>query len=187
MSFDRGDLEHPWSCLRQDVARYGGWTALFKEQSLWAVLWYRIGCRISLLSLPLARKPALTAWWFIFRFIELLTGVSLPLGAKIGGGLRIWHFGGIFVNSGSVIGKNCTLRQGVTIGARSDHGGLPIIGDDVELGAYAQVLGPVKVGNRATIGAMSVVIKDVPADHTAVGIPASTRAHKSRSAGSEND
>lgn len=171
--------EHPWSCLRQDVARYGGWSALLREQSLWAVLWYRVGCRLTLIGPGALRRPLLAIWWFVFRFVELLTGVSLPLGAKIGGGLRIWHFGGVFINSGSAIGKNCTLRQGVTIGNRSASGGLPTIGDDVEFGAYAQVLGSVKVGDKARIGAMSLVITDVPAEHTAVGIPANSRPNKS--------
>ena len=70
------------------------------------------------------------------------------------------------------IGRNCTLRQGVTIGNRHDDGGVPVVEDDVDFGAYAQVLGPVRIGRGAKIGAMSVVLSDVPAGATAVGIPA---------------
>ena len=64
------------------------------------------------------------------------------------------------------------MRQGVTIGNRFDGGEVPIIEDDVEFGAYAQVLGGVRVGKGAKIGAMSVVLCDVPCGATAVGIPA---------------
>jgi serine O-acetyltransferase len=108
----------------------------------------------------------------MFRLTETLTGISLPKGAQIGPGLRIWHFGNIFVNSESILGANCTLRQGVTIGNRVDNGGSPILEDDVELGAYAQILGEVRIGRGAKVGAMSVVLVDVPAGATAVGNPA---------------
>lgn len=164
--------EDPWSCLRSDVARYGGWGAFFREQSIWAIAWYRIGRRLTQVQASAIRTPLLAIWWFTFRFIELLTGISLPLGAKIGGGLRIWHFGGIFVNSDAVLGENCTLRQGVTIGNRDAARGGPVIGDRVEFGAYAQVLGEITVGDDAKIGALSVVLTDVPPGATAVGAPA---------------
>ena len=71
-----------------------------------------------------------------------------------------------------MIGANCTLRQGVTIGNRHDGGPSPVLEDDVELGAYAQVLGGVRVGRGAKVGAMSVVLRDVPPGAVAVGIPA---------------
>lgn len=163
-----------WSCLRQDVRRYGGWAAFFKEQSLWAVAWYRLGTAILTMpnwAWPL-RRVLMALWWFFFRFIEMLTGVSLPATAKIGPGLRIWHFGNIFVNSQSVIGANCTLRQGVTIGNRRDGEGAPVIQDDVDIGANAQVLGSITIGRGARVGAMSLVLIDVPPSATAVGIPA---------------
>jgi serine O-acetyltransferase len=96
----------------------------------------------------------------------------LPVDARIGPGLRIYHFGNIFIHSATIIGRNCTLRQGVTIGNRLPDGPAPVLGDDVELGAYAQVLGDVRIGNGAKIGAMTVVLCDVPAGATAIGIPA---------------
>ena len=64
------------------------------------------------------------------------------------------------------------LRQGVTIGNRVADGAVPVIGDDVDFGAYAQVLGGVRIGNGCHIGAMSVVLCDVPDGATAVGVPA---------------
>lgn len=170
-----GEEEHPWRFFKQDLLRYGGWSAFAREQSLWAVAWYRLGRGISFIRFDLIRKPLTAIWWIAFRFIEAFTGVSLPLGAKIGPGIRVWHFGGVFVNSGAVLGKNCTLRQGVTIGSRTGEEDIPVIGDDVEFGAYAQVLGSVSVGDKARIGAMTLVIHDVPAGYTAVGIPATAR------------
>ena len=67
---------------------------------------------------------------------------------------------------------NCVLRHGVTIGNRVDGGPVPVLEDNVDLGAYAQILGGVRIGRGARIGAMSVVLSDVPADATAVGAPA---------------
>jgi len=162
----------PWTCWQADLQRYGGWRALWREQSLWALGWHRLGCAIDRLQVRWLRRPLLTLWWLLFRFIELGTGVSLPLGVHIGPGLRIWHFGGIFVLPGTTLGARCTLRQGVTLGNRLVGDDAPTVGDDVEFGAYAQVLGPVHVGHGARIGAMSVVLHDVPAGCTAVGAPA---------------
>ncbi len=71
-----------------------------------------------------------------------------------------------------MIGSNCTLRQGVTIGNRHAGGAVPVLGNDVDLGAYAQVLGGIRIGNRCKIGAMAVVLCDMPDGATAVGVPA---------------
>ena len=71
-----------------------------------------------------------------------------------------------------MIGQRCTLRQGVTIGNRKEGGPAPWIGDDVEFGAYAQALGGIRIGHGARIGAMAVVLEDVPDGGTAVGAPA---------------
>lgn len=118
-------------------------------------------------------------YWLVFRLTETVTGISLPKATPIGPGLRIWHFGNIFVNPDSVLGANCTLRQGVTIGNRVEGGPSPVLGDDVEVGAYAQILGGIKVGRGAKVGAMSVVLVDVPDGATAVGNPARIIENKS--------
>ena len=111
-------------------------------------------------------------YWLAFRITETLTGISIPKSARVGPGLRIYHFGTIIVHADAEIGANCTLRHGVTIGNRVDDGPVPVIEDDVELGAYAQVLGGVRIGRGAKIGAMSVVLRDVPPGAVAVGVPA---------------
>ena len=154
-----------------DLARYPRRPWL-KEQSLWAVAVYRMGRRVD------AREKGPMKWlggrfyWLFYRVVETLTGVSIPKSVTVGPGLRIHHFGNIFVHADAVIGRNCTLRQGVTIGNREAGGPVPVIEDDVDFGAYAQVLGGVRIGRGAKIGAMSVVLKDVPPGVTAVGVPA---------------
>lgn len=154
-----------------DLCRYPP-RPFHKEQSIWAIRVYRWGRR-----LDRGEKVALSglqekAYWMLFRLVETMTGISLPKSASIGPGLRIHHFGNIFINPGVRIGSNCTLRQGVTIGNRIEGGPVPSIGDNVEFGAYAQVLGGVRIGNDSRIGAMAVVLCDVPDGCTAVGNPA---------------
>lgn len=157
--------------FQQDRARYPA-SAWVREQSLWAIAVYRFGRRNDLRPSGFQKKMGDRLYWFLFRVVETLTGVSFTKAVEIGPGLRIHHFGNIFIHSQVKIGANCTLRQGVTIGNKVETGGVPVLGDNVELGAYAQVLGEITVGDGAKIGALSVVITDVPAGATAVGIPA---------------
>lgn len=156
---------------RGDLARYGA-RPFMNEQSIWAVWLYRRGRAIDAAPDGFGKKLRTKLYWLGFRLVETVTGISLPKGARIGAGLRIWHFGNIFVHPEAVIGRDCTLRQGVTIGNRHADGPVPVLGDNVELGAYAQVLGGVRIGNNCRIGAMSVVLHDMPDGSTAVGAPA---------------
>ncbi len=151
-----------------DLARYPPKPWL-KEQSIWAIAVYRFGRRVDRRRPGVARKLLERGYWLMHRAVETATGISIPKSVAIGPGLRIWHFGNIFVHADSILGANCTLRQGVTIGNRAEGGPAPVIEDDVELGAYAQVLGAVRVGRGARVGALTVVLKDVPAGATAVG------------------
>ena len=155
-----------------DLARVAAPRPLFKEQSLWTIWVYRFGRRVDRRPAGFRRKLLTRIYWLLFRMAETLTGISLPKSCVIGRGLRIWHFGGVFVHDQAVLGDNCTLRQGVTIGNREEGGAAPVIGNNVEFGAYAQVLGPVSVGDGCKIGAMAVVLNDIPPCATAVGQPA---------------
>jgi serine O-acetyltransferase len=162
-------LDSDWQA---DLRRYPTPRPFLKEQSIWAVWVYRFGRRVDHLPEGLRKKLSTTLYWLLFRAVETLIATSLPKSAVIGPGLRIWHFGGIFIHPEARIGANCTLRQGVTIGNRVVDGLVPVIGDNVEFGAYAQVLGNIRIGNDCKIGAMSVVLCDVPDGCTAVGAPA---------------
>lgn len=159
------------SAWRADLARYPA-KPFVREQSIWAIAVYRFGQWNDQRAVSLSRRVLDRVYWASFRVVETVTGVSFSKSTSIGPGLRVHHFGNVFVNERSRIGANCTLHQGVTIGVARPDGGAPVIGDGVTLGAYAQVLGEVTVGDGARIGAMSVVLTDVPAGATAVGVPA---------------
>lgn len=105
-------------------------------------------------------------------FVSIVVAIDIPPTARIGGGFVINHFGGIFFESTVVMGADCSVCQGVTVGNRVPGGPTPVIGDRVEIGAYAQILGGVSIGDGARIGAMTVVLHDVPAGATVVGNPA---------------
>ena len=156
---------------RADLERYPRRPWL-KEQSIYAIAVYRFGRSLDRGPGGWRRRLLDPAYWLAFRVVETITGISLPRGARIGPGLKIWHFGNIFVHPEAVLGAHCTLRQGVTIGNRREGGPVPVLGDDVEVGAYAQILGGVRVGHGARVGAMAVVLQDVPDGAVAVGNPA---------------
>ncbi|YCH19587.1 serine O-acetyltransferase [Arthrobacter sp. D1-29] len=106
-----------------------------------------------------------------------LTGIEIHPGATIGRRLFIDHGTGIVVGETAEIGDDVLMYQGVTLGGRAlnrtkRH---PTIGNRVMLGAGAKILGPVVVGDDAAVGANAVVVRDVPAQSVAVGIPAVTR------------
>ncbi|MBK1832280.1 serine acetyltransferase [Verrucomicrobiaceae bacterium R5-34] len=106
-------------------------------------------------------------------YVEWSLGVELPPLTRVGAGLTVHHGQGLVVNNRAIIGKNCTLRHGVTIGNKTDTDiyGCPVIGDGVNIGAGAIILGRIKIGDGATIGAASVITKDVEERATMVGNP----------------
>uniref|UniRef100_UPI0025DF9B91 serine O-acetyltransferase n=1 Tax=Thiocapsa sp. TaxID=2024551 RepID=UPI0025DF9B91 len=104
---------------------------------------------------------------------QIMTGIDLPCEARVGRRFLIEHFGGIIISGDAVFGDDCVVRNGVTVGLR--HRGVrgaPVIGDRVDIGAGAKVLGPIRIGNDVAIGANAVVIRDVPDGCLAVGVPA---------------
>jgi len=109
-----------------------------------------------------------------YRFWSAISGADIPLNSKIGGGLLIPHPNGIVMHPDAQIGPNCLIFQQVTIGVGTKPG-LPIIEGHVDIGAGAKILGGVHIGAHARIGANAVVINDIPAHATAVGVPAVVR------------
>lgn len=102
------------------------------------------------------------------------TGIEIHPGATIGKGLFIDHGMGVVIGETAEIGDNCTLYQGVTLGGTGKHTGKrhPTTGNNVMIGSGAKVLGPFSVGDNAKIAAGAVVLKEIPSDATAVGVPA---------------
>ena len=103
-----------------------------------------------------------------------LTGIEIHPGATIGKGLFIDHGMGVVIGETAEIGDGCTIYQGVTLGGTGKDVGKrhPTLGDNVMVGAGAKVLGPVKIGSNSKIAANAVVLREVPENSTAVGIPA---------------
>lgn len=116
---------------------------------------------------------ALLCKWLVlrYRFWSVVSGAEIPLNCRIGGGLLIPHPSGIVIHDKAEIGVNCLIFQQVTVGSRGE-GGVPVIEGHVDIGAGAKILGPIRVGAHATIGANAVVTKNVPSGTLAVGIPA---------------
>lgn len=139
-----------------------------------ALLVHRLGQWRQGLRPKLVRAPASLACRALSRFVRNVYGIELPEGAVVGRRVVFEHQGGIVIHGASVIGDECILRQGVTLGNRHldrPHDA-PRLGRGVNVGAGAKILGNVTLGDRANVGANAVVCGDVPADTTVVGIPA---------------
>ena len=106
-----------------------------------------------------------------FRVWSVICGADIGLGASIGGGLLLPHPNGVVIHSDAIIGNNCMIMQQVTVGQLATAGA-PKIGNAVYIGAGAKVLGAIRLGDHAAIGANAVVLMDVPSSCTAVGVPA---------------
>tara|TARA_Y100001954_G_C15714479_1_gene554803 strand:- start:731 stop:1177 length:447 start_codon:yes stop_codon:yes gene_type:complete len=128
---------------------------------------HRIGNKFSDFKIPLLPK-------LIEFLIFIIYNSRVPLSVKIGKGTIFSYLGiGCVIHKDSIIGKNCILGQGITIGGRGKkRNGVPIIGNSVYIGAGARILGPIKIGNNVVIGPNSVVIDDIESGSIVVGIPA---------------
>lgn len=116
-------------------------------------------------------------WLLLARMVSnisrLLTGIEIHPGAEIGRRFFIDHGMGVVIGETAIIGDDCTLYHGVTLGGTSWEKGKrhPTLANGVVVGAGAKVLGPIEIGEAARIGSNSVVVKDVPAGMTVVGVP----------------
>lgn len=164
--------------IRSDLYRYYGKTGLGVllychrnfpgfTYSFWMRICSFLSCSI------VSRYSLLRIAKIILSHYEFKYGISIPYWTKIGSGFYIGHFGGVVVNEMTVIGKNCNISQGVTLGQvnRGKRQGCPTIGDNVYIGPGAKIIGGVVVGSHAAIGANCVVTKDVPHKAVVVGVP----------------
>lgn len=130
-----------------------------------------------MLSYRRAHKHYLKGHYFRARLISQRavrrTGIEIHPGAQIGKGLFIDHGNGVIIGETTIIGDNCTLYQGVTLGGTGKEQGKrhPTLGNNVMVSAGAKVLGSFKIGDNSKIGAGSVVLEEVPPNSTVVGVP----------------
>lgn len=110
----------------------------------------------------------------ILYHYQIKFGYQIYAGTQIGEGLYFGHWGAVIINPEVIIGKNCNIAQGVTIGQtnRGDSKGCPIIGDEVWIGANAVIIGKIKIGNNVLIAPNSYLTKNVPDNSIVVGNPA---------------
>ena len=162
--------------IRSDLRAHGGrWGA----QGFWALLVYRFGrWRYGVRPAPL-RKCFSLLYHLLYKLVQILTGIELPCEVQIGRNFVIDHFGGIVVSGYARFGDDCRIRNGVVVGlARVDDPVAPVIGNNVDIGAGAKVLGRITIGDNVVIGANAVVVRDVPADCIGVGVPAVVRPRR---------
>ncbi len=162
--------------LEKDPAAKNIVEAIFSSPGLRAIVYHKI-------SHYLYKKDKLFLARMVSQRARRKTGIEIHPGATIGEGLFIDHGMGIVIGETAEIGNNVTLFHGVTLGGIGGEKGEkrhPTVGDDVLIGAGAKILGPITIGKGAKIGANAVVLEDVPAYTTAVGIPAKIIYKKSK-------
>jgi len=156
--------------VRADLRAHGGdWGA----QGFWALVIYRFGRWRYGIRPGWLRKPFSFLYKLLFKLVQIVTGIEFPCEVKIGRNFVIEHFGGIVVSGYASFGDNCRIRNGVVIGlARIEQPCAPSIGHNVDIGAGAKLLGAIRIGNNVRVGANAVVLRDVPDNSLAVGVPA---------------
>jgi len=150
--------------LRQDLKTYrGDWSC----QGFWVMIVYRFGCWRYTIKSALFRKPFSLLYKTLYKFIQVITGIELPCEVTVGKNFRIDHFGGIIISGFASFGDNCVIRAVA-----------PKIGNNVDIGTGAKVLGGITIGDNVVIGANAVVLEDVPSNSIAVGVPARIKTRK---------
>jgi serine O-acetyltransferase len=156
--------------IREDFRAYDrNWSA----QGFWAMVVYRFGQWRYGVKPAVARKFLSLLYHVVFKIIQIVTGIELPCEVTVGRNFIIDHFGGIVISGYARFGDDCRIRTGVVVGLRRvEEKYAPVIGNNVDIGAGAKLLGPIRIGNNVLIGANAVVICDVPDNSVAAGVPA---------------
>lgn len=157
------NIREDWKTYEGDISRPG----------LWVMAVYRFGRWRYKIKPRLIRLPFSFLYKLLKVVVQMMTGIELPCETQLGRRVRIDHFSDIIISGDAVIGDDVIIRNGVTIGLRrTEERGAPIIGNRVDIGAGAKILGKITIGDDVVIGANAVVLKDVPSHSLAVGVPA---------------
>ena len=173
--FFKGELK---AIFERDPAARGYTEVLLTYSTLHAIIVYRITNKLYTIKFKLIAR-------ILSQVARFLTGVEIHPGATIGKGFFIDHGTGVVIGETTIIKENVTLYQGVTLGGTGNEKGKrhPNIENNVVVGAGAKVLGNITVGENVRVGANAVVVKDVPANATVVGIPGRIVRHEGRKVG----
>lgn len=173
--------------FRADLARHGvrGRLATFRllldNQGLWACACYRAGRHLQDHRLPPGLHQLAMAgyhlWW---KVVQMTTGILISPDCRIGPGLYIGHFGQIILHSDVVMGANCNISQGVTLGLARQQGrwGVPTVGDRVYIAPGAKVIGPIHLADGTVVGANAVLNCSTTENQVMVGVPARAVSEK---------
>ena len=162
-----------WKRITEDMTVSKFFFHYISNESFKVTLWLRLGtyfmCKQSKLYKPLYYFTKI-----YYKHIQHVTGIQVPIGTRIGEGVRFFHHDCIIIAQTAKIGKNASIHQGVTIGRvfNGPYAGVPIIGNNVVIFAGAKVLGNIHIGDGVVIGANAVVTKNVPANCVVAGVPA---------------
>lgn len=153
--------------LERDPAARNAAEVLLLYPGIWAVIWHRPAHFLYKHNLKF-----LARW--LSQTVRFWTGIEIHPGAQIGRGLFIDHGMGVVIGETAVVGDDCTIYQGATLGGTGKETGKrhPTLGNNVMVGSGAKVLGPFSVGDNSKIAAGAVVLSEVPPDSTCVGVPA---------------
>jgi serine O-acetyltransferase len=165
-----------FDALREDWRTYKGNLLC---PGLWVMFVYRFGCWRYGIKWRWLRIPFSFAYKLAFTLVTMATGTELPCETRVGRRLRIDHSQGIVVSGDASLGDDVILRNGVTIGLRrTETRNSPVIGNRVDIGTGAKILGGIWIGDDSVIGANAVVLTDMPPRSIAVGVPARVRPRK---------
>jgi serine O-acetyltransferase len=162
--------ESQWRAIRADFARFrkqglSGWAS----EGFWAILIYRLQRIVRSYRPRWVWRPALWVLHIVRKLFTTVTHIDIHPSAEIGPGLFIPHVGSIRVHAATKIGADCLIFHGCTIGAQT---GGAVISDHVFISCNSTIIGSVTIGDGASIGANSLVVDNVPAGMTAIGVPA---------------
>lgn len=167
-----------FALLKEDYITY---ERSLLELGLWAVWTHRFGNWRMNVRPKIIRAPFSLVYKFAYYWVNWLWGIKLDYTVKLGRRVRIWHHGGMVLGARE-IGNDVHIRQNTTFGlaSRHDPNAKPSIGNGVEIGTGAVIVGDITVGDGAVIGANAVVTKDVPAYALMGGVPAKLVKHLNR-------
>jgi len=152
--------------MERDPAATSYFEIIFTYAGLHALIVYRIAHVIRKMHLPFLPR-------LLSQIARFFTGIEIHPSAEIGKGFFIDHGMGVVIGETAIVGNNVTLFQGVTLGGTGKEKGKrhPTLGNNVVVGAGSKVLGNIKIGNNVLVGSNAVVLREVPDDSTAVGVP----------------